>query len=114
MSRTILAVLILAAGTAWGQLVGQPGEGNLNFEVASVKPAGPPPPAPYVQLHGGPGTDDPGRIVYTHVRLITLLGNSYGIKDSRISGPAWLATEPYDITARIPAGATKDQFNMMI
>jgi uncharacterized protein (TIGR03435 family) len=111
MSRTIPVAVILAVGaTAWGQL----GEGSFNFEVASVRPAGPLPPAPFQPMRGGPGTDDPGRIVYTSVHLKTLLINSYGVKDRRISGPAWIDTERYDIGAKLPAGTTKDQFNVMM
>jgi uncharacterized protein (TIGR03435 family) len=38
---------------------------------------------------------------------------AYDVKTYQIYGPAWLNTERYDIVARVPAGATKEQVNLM-
>jgi uncharacterized protein (TIGR03435 family) len=35
------------------------------------------------------------------------------VKTYQVSGPAWLNTERYDIVAKVPAGATKEQVNVM-
>jgi uncharacterized protein (TIGR03435 family) len=35
------------------------------------------------------------------------------VKGYQISGPAWLASERYDIAAKVPAGATQEQVDVM-
>ena len=72
--------------------------GPRTFDVASVKRASPPP--------GGRVSSsmrlDPGRFTCTNVSLGKLLVESYGVKDYQVSGPDWLDTEIYDITATLP------------
>ena len=63
---------------------------------------------------GGPGSKDPGRIHYPFTNLKTLLQNAYDVKDFQISGPAWLATERFDIEATMPPETTKEQFKVML
>src|ERR1700722_2401429 len=82
------------------------------FEVASVKPSAPVPPSGGVYFgpaRGGPGTPDPGLITWTYARLRDLLMTAYDMKAYQVKGPVWLDTERYDIVARVPAGATKEQ-----
>ncbi|MCU1337460.1 MAG: hypothetical protein JWO19_3041 [Bryobacterales bacterium] len=38
---------------------------------------------------------------------------AYDVKAYQLSGPAWLDTERYDVVAKVPAGATKEQVNVM-
>lgn len=89
---------------------------RLTFEVASVKPStpgwekggvyfGPP--------RGGPGTPDPGQITWTYATFKSLLMTAYDVKSYQLSGPAWLDTERYDIAAKVPADATREQVNVM-
>ena len=78
--------------------------GPRTFEVASVKRSSPPP---------GNGINssmrlDPGRLTCTNVSLKKLIFESYGVKDYQVSGPDWLGTEIYDITATVPPGTTRD------
>ncbi len=93
----------------------QTAENSPTFEVASVKPA-----APItgnfirVGMRGGPGTPDPGQITYTNVTVKNVLMNAYGVKGFQISGPGWLDSERYDIVAKLPRGATKAQFMVML
>jgi uncharacterized protein (TIGR03435 family) len=87
---------------------------NLTFEVASVKPAAPPPEGRiFVGGRGGPGTQDPGQITWTNATLKILLTIAYDVKNYQVNGPAWLDTERYDIIAKVPAGATKEQVGVM-
>jgi uncharacterized protein (TIGR03435 family) len=88
---------------------------NLTFEVASVKPAAPPAAGGpmFFGGRGGPGTPDPGRITWTNANLKTLLTIAYDVKNYQVNGPSWLDTERYDIIAKVPDGATKEQVNMM-
>jgi uncharacterized protein (TIGR03435 family) len=85
---------------------------KLEFEVATVKPAvlptGPAPP------RGGPGSSDPGYVHYTYMSVKNLLMTAYDMKITQITGPAWIDSERYDITASVPPGATKEQVNLML
>lgn len=115
MART--AGLILACSLAYGQAAADGTNGaKLEFEVASVKPSAPFGNGPImVGMHGGPGTDDPGRLTITNLNLADLITYAYDVKRSQISGaPAWLETERFEITAKVPAGATKAQTRTML
>jgi bla regulator protein blaR1 len=86
-----------------------------SFEVASVKPAAPSSGGRVrSSMRGGPGTTDADRIIFTNVTLMSVLLRAYDVKSYQTAGPAWLASERYDITATIPAGATRQQFNLML
>ena len=70
-------------------------------------------------LRGGPGTADPGRLTGTHVPMMALITRAWGMKDIQIVGPSWLSPSPmdsvfFDIAAKIPAGATKEQVQVML
>jgi uncharacterized protein (TIGR03435 family) len=85
---------------------------QLAFEVTSVKPSklenG------RFTMSGGPGTADPGRINYTNIMLRRILLNAYEVKNYQIAGPEWLDTARFDISAKVPAGATREQFLTML
>ena len=94
------------------------------FEVASEKRAPPPEDGRIsVNLAGGPGTHNPGQLTYSNVTLEDIIKVAYGMmgpaydparKDDRISGPAWITTERYNIVAKIPADTTKADFQLMV
>ena len=115
MSRILLcAILSVVAPVA---SFGQPADGKIAFEVASVKPAAPATGAAAIvpQIRGGPGTADPGQISYTNWSMSALLLMAYGLHQPyRLSGPNWLENTKYDIVAKIPAGATREQVNVMV
>jgi uncharacterized protein (TIGR03435 family) len=90
-----------------------------HFEVISIRPSPPHPnlapgmvPAP--NLQGGPGTADPGQITYRDVQLSTLIGVAFGVRFDQVSGTGWPYPQRFDIIAKLPAGATKDQLNLML
>ncbi len=99
-------------------LHGQTVDKTLKFDVASVKPAALPAGGPgrmmFAPTSGGPGTNDPGRIHYPYLSLKALLMSAYDVKDFQISGPAWLDTERFDITATMPPETTKEQLRIML
>jgi uncharacterized protein (TIGR03435 family) len=106
MCRAI-AALFAIAGTA---LFAQP----VEFEVASVRPHAAGVPASYPPT-GGVGTDDPERIAYNGFSLRALLLAAFDLNHSyRIPGPEWLDRGLYDVSAKIPAGTTKEQFRLML
>ncbi len=38
----------------------------------------------------------------------------YGLPFHQVLGPPWIDSERYDIVAKVPAGATKEQVNVML
>jgi uncharacterized protein (TIGR03435 family) len=96
-----------------------------SFEVASVKvtkddpisakmPFLPASAQENMRFQGGPGTKDPGRIDYKGVTLKMLLKRAYGVLPDQISGPGWLDTERYDVSAKLPPDATPEQLKLML
>ncbi len=100
-------IAVFACALAFGQAAE-----NLTFEVASVKPAAPPRPG-FLRKRGGPETPDPGQITWSYASLKNLITTAYDVKNYQVSGPAWLDTERYDIVAKVPQGATREQVNVM-
>jgi len=103
------------AGLASGQ---QPNP-SLTFEVATVKAAAPPGSPDgkrmiRVGAQGGPGTNDPGQIKYEFLSLRDLITRAYGVRNDQVSGPPFLASERFDIVAKIAPGATKDDVKVML
>ena len=89
------------------------------FEVASIKPAQPPTPNAQGMIFmrgptGGPGTKDPGRVNLPFMSLKTLLMLAYDVKNYQITGPQWLDTERFDVTATMPPDTTKEQYRIML
>jgi len=80
------------------------------FAVASVKPH-PSGGSPHVSIAG-----DPGRITYTNITVRGLIRDAYGItKVYPISrGPDALSTDRYDVIAKVPPDASKEQRMLML
>jgi uncharacterized protein (TIGR03435 family) len=79
-------------------------------EVATIKPAAPAPDGRLTVTIGG----DPGRIDYQGMPLRILLSRAFNVKDDQISGPDWLDTQRFDVTAKIPAGVSRDKVPAML
>jgi uncharacterized protein (TIGR03435 family) len=95
-----------------GVLAAQAAAPRLAFETASVKPAAHNSIRNFV---GGPGTRTTGQISYTNLTLEELLLAANGWTDpQKISGPAWLRVNRYDVTATLSPSATKEQFQEML
>jgi uncharacterized protein (TIGR03435 family) len=91
-------------------------EAKLEFEVASIKPSELPGTG-VIRLgqQGGPGSSDPARATYTFSTIRDLIVDAYGVKRSQVSGgPNWLDSERFDIVAKVPGGATKEQVKAML
>jgi uncharacterized protein (TIGR03435 family) len=106
-------------------LHGQTPPATHQFEVASVKPAA------NDQMGGGrfptmremwrnvrpAGSipmDNPGRVRLENWALLDLIAAAYHVRATQVSGPAWLADQGFDIDAKVPAGATKEELNAML
>jgi uncharacterized protein (TIGR03435 family) len=102
--RKIASIAIFIASIAYAQ--------TPQFEVASVKPS-PPDRLNSRGISGGPGTKDPGLFTCDDARLVDLVIIAYDLPWYRFSGPAWMNTTRFDISAKIPDGTTKEQFRLM-
>jgi uncharacterized protein (TIGR03435 family) len=108
--KTAIGIFAFACGVVFGQAV----EGNLTFEVASVRMAG-------AQngptgTEGGPGSRDPEHFTGRGMPLRLYLCLAYATADcqQQISGPGWIDSEKYDVTVNISAATTKEQYQKML
>jgi uncharacterized protein (TIGR03435 family) len=106
--KTYLAGVSLALAAAYAAF-GQPAS-NLRFDVASIKPADP---QEMGMIRVGMG-GDPGRINYTGVSLKNVLMRAYRVRVYQITGPSWIDSERFNITAKLPEGATQEQVPEML
>jgi hypothetical protein len=80
------------------------------FEVASVKPHSSSEGSPHVSI-----TRDPGRLTYTNITVRGLIREAYGLKVYPLSrGPDALSTDRYDMIAKVPPDASKEQRMLML
>jgi uncharacterized protein (TIGR03435 family) len=84
--------ILLVAGLAFAQTQPQ-------FEVATIKPSAPQPIG-----HTSTRMDsNRERLNYSYVNLKEVIGQAYKVRQYQITGPDWLETERFDITAKLPA-----------
>ena len=95
MRRGLLGVCLLALTPALSF------GAAMAFEVASVKPAAPQQPGRFQISMAA----DPGRINYTFVSLKNLIERAYSIKSYQVSGPDWMDSERFDVTAKLISSA---------
>jgi uncharacterized protein (TIGR03435 family) len=102
MAKKLLcaALVLLLPGGLFAQAPGQ-----LQFDVATVRPTPERPPTL--------GLSDPGRVTYrmTMRRLLLL---AYEVSGEQLSGPSWLDDTSFDIVAKMPVGSTKEQVHVML
>jgi uncharacterized protein (TIGR03435 family) len=68
----------------------------------------------YISSDGGPGTPRPERYTAENMDFAGLVMYAYDIKRFQISGPDWMRTERYNVSAIVPPYATKEQFRTML
>jgi uncharacterized protein (TIGR03435 family) len=107
--KRALAVIALCGHAASAQ--------TPSFEVASVKPAALGRAMPLMELMMGDDVhfrQKPGRIDYRGVTLRMLLKRAWELSAEQISGPGWLDTERYDISATLPPDTAPEQLRLML
>jgi uncharacterized protein (TIGR03435 family) len=112
MTRTILFAALVCCG-AWAQ----PAADVPAFEVASVKRAAPPDSATrfvFSTMRGGPGSTDPTRFEARNVSLNFLIYKAYNLSGWQVLGPDWTYQEEFDIDAKVPPSATREEFRAML
>jgi uncharacterized protein (TIGR03435 family) len=80
------------------------------FEVASIRPS---PPGAIGQVTLGLRIDG-AQVSMRQFALKDELAVAFNLKQYQISGPDWLATEKFDIVAKLPDGAPRDQVRAML
>jgi uncharacterized protein (TIGR03435 family) len=104
--RKITMSLALTAITAFAQT-------KPAFEVATIKPSPPLDPAKLAAALQAGGKMPIGanvenlRAEYLYLDLRSLMSLAYGVKPYQITGPDWMATEHFDIVAKMPEGSKK-------
>lgn len=84
--------------------------GPAEFEVASVK-IHKPEPGPFRSSTGV----EIGRINFTNVTVKQCIRQAYGLKTYQVSGgPGWLADDRYDIVAKAPGPASREELMRML
>jgi len=91
------------------------GQTAPTFEVASVKKADPIDVNMVLsgKLHIGM-TIDSAMVNITSMSLVQLLRYAYKVNSYQISGPEWLNSERFNIVAKMPPGASRDQIPAMV
>ena len=116
MTRFVAAPLLLvfAACGAFAQA-----GAKLEFEVVSIKATAPPEVnggviGLRVFASGGPGSQDPGMWRCENFSLRNLITFAYSLNSFQLTGPDWLQEQRFDISAKVPEGTTREQFNIMM
>jgi uncharacterized protein (TIGR03435 family) len=110
IAMIVPAVLVVAYGQASGS------GAKTEFDAASIHVN-----PPRVGFHiasdsasGGPGSADPGMFRCPDCTLAALIGKAFDLQNYQFPGRMSLGETTFDITARIPAGATRDEFLAML
>jgi len=98
--------VLLFTAAAWAQSP----PARPEFEVASVK-AAPTNIDPTMQV----GVHiDGSQVHFSRFSLKDLIRIAYRVKLFQVTGPEWIASERFDISAKLPATATRDQITDML
>jgi uncharacterized protein (TIGR03435 family) len=93
---------------------------KLSFEAATIKPAAPLDMAKMVATMQAGGKMPVGVTIgatqaeYLYLDLKSLICYAYNVKPFQVTGPDWLATDRFDIVAKFPEGAKKDDASKML
>lgn len=112
-ARTAASIALLA-GMRFGSAGFAKTDARLEFDAASVKPVSPGMNGYTVRFHGGPGTDDPTMFVCENMSLSNLINSAYGLNFGQLSAPDWANGAMFNVNARVPKGATYEQFQVML
>jgi uncharacterized protein (TIGR03435 family) len=109
MKSSILVLFSVCAAIA------QTPSAKLVFDVATIKPAPMPNPADIASGKMRVGMSVNGsRVDIGFFSLEDLIRTAYKVQGFQISGPNWLAMQRFDIQAKMPDGANKDQVPEML
>jgi uncharacterized protein (TIGR03435 family) len=96
-----------------GAAVAHSADQSLTFEAASIKPGASTDRRAFT-FRGGPGTAAPGYIYATSASLSGLIQRAYGVKSYEFVYPPWMDDARFDLTVKLPDGASKDDAAAML
>jgi len=106
IAGTLLTILSSAAA--------QTPDPSPQFEVASVKlsqlGSGP----FRMGSRGGPGTKDPGLFTCENCGIPMLIRQAFELQDYQLSDQVWMRSARFNVSAKIPESATREQFHLML
>ncbi len=106
----LISSAVLFWQTVQSQILPKP-----EFEAASIRQM--PAPRPGTRItgsqRGGPGTSDPGLFECGNCSLATLVMRAFDVRSFQFEAPQWLWTQQFRLTAKVPPGTTKEQFQAM-
>ena len=106
-------ILACVGLSAVGVLAQAPAAGPV-FDVATIKPSG------NLQAQMAAGklhigmSIDAARVDIGSMSLADLIPVAFAVKPYQVSGPDWMREARFDILAKMPEGATKDQVPLML
>jgi uncharacterized protein (TIGR03435 family) len=105
MKHSVFSAVILAFTPAivFGQALSAPPA----FEVASVKPSTP-------GSSGGGITPGPDGLTAHNVTLLFCIRIAYDVQEDQVSGPGWMSSEQYDMSAKAGTSVGQDQLRLML
>jgi uncharacterized protein (TIGR03435 family) len=101
----VLVCVTMARMSMLGQTADAP-----SFEVASIKPSDPNPDSPLFIGMSADGT----MVKYTNITLLDCIRGAYRVRDFQIVGPHWMTRTRFEISAKLPPGASADQIPEML
>jgi uncharacterized protein (TIGR03435 family) len=106
----VKALIALVAFIAYAQMPGQ----APTFEAVSIKPL-PSGPVQSISSGGGPGSRDPGMWTCRNMALDNIIMIAFRLQSRQhLVAPGWMGEPRFDITAKVPAGATRDELFQML
>jgi uncharacterized protein (TIGR03435 family) len=117
-SLCAIAIGVFAASLAFGRAAAtnqssapsQAASSKLEFEVASIRPVQPTDPN---RVDAGLRMDG-AQAHFGALSIKNLIARAYRVQPSLITGPDWISSDRFDITAKLPDGATTDQIPEML
>src|ERR1700760_3494542 len=115
LMRRILQGSPLALAVAAAAAFAQTPASSPAFEVATIKSAPPLNPMDIAQgkVHLGMNIDG-ARVDIGAFSIADLIRIAWEVKSYQVSGPEWMSTERFNILAKMPEGANKDQVPAML
>ena len=124
-AASVAVISLIAASAALGQTTppavaapaapSQTAAPPIAFEVASIKPSPPLDPMQIVSGTAHVGMHiDAARVDFGYTPLMGLIVAAYKVKPFQVNGPSWMNTTMFDIVAKLPDGATKEQIPEML
>lgn len=104
------AFTVCAFLASLGIAFAQPAADKPGFEVASIKASDPNPSNPvFIGMSA-----DGAMVKYTNITLRDCIRGAYRARDFQIVGPEWMTNARFEISAKLPSGASADQIPEML